>query len=225
MFFEDLNWMDIESYLAQDDRLIFITGATEQHAYLSLLTDIRIPKAIAAAVSQRTNVLVAPPLNFGVSPYFMEYPGTISLTQSTFDLIVTEIITGLVGHGFRRILILNGHGGNQFPSGVGELVENGRVQVKWHNWWQSDVAKAFMSEANIVGTHANWMENFPFTRVAESPSEEKPFIDPKSVTNGAIGRAELGDGSYGGVYEMPDAFMSGFFERVVAEIVELVERW
>ena len=225
MFFEDLNWMDVESYLAQDDRLIFITGATEQHAYLSLLTDIRIPKLLAAAVAQRTNVLVAPPLNFGVSPYFMEYPGTISLTQATFDLVVTEIITGLVGHGFKRILMLNGHGGNQFPSGVQQLVEAGKVQVKWHNWWQSEVAKAFIAEVGKVGTHANWMENFPFTRVAESPSGEKAFVDSSAVSNGKVGRAELGDGSYGGVYEMPDEVMSGFFDRVVREITEMIEQW
>ena len=47
----DLNWMDVERYLEQDDRIILITGATEQHAYLSLLTDIRIPQAIANAIA------------------------------------------------------------------------------------------------------------------------------------------------------------------------------
>jgi len=54
---------------------------------------------------------------------------------------------------------------------------------------------------------------------------EESFVDPKLVANGEVGRAELGDGSYGGVYEMPDTFMSGFFERVVEEIVGLVEMW
>jgi creatinine amidohydrolase len=45
MRLEDLNWMDVEKYLAQDDRLILVLGACEQHAYLSLLTDIKIPLA------------------------------------------------------------------------------------------------------------------------------------------------------------------------------------
>ena len=62
---EDLNWMGVESYLAADDRLILVLGATEQHGYLSLLTDIKIPLALADAASQSTGVLVAPPLNFG----------------------------------------------------------------------------------------------------------------------------------------------------------------
>ena len=45
MRFQDLNWMDVERYLETDNRIMLITGATEQHAYLSLLTDIRISLA------------------------------------------------------------------------------------------------------------------------------------------------------------------------------------
>ena len=67
MRFEDLNWMEMESYLHHDDRVILVTGACEQHAFLSLLTDIKIPLAIADAVSKKKGVVVAPPLNFGCS--------------------------------------------------------------------------------------------------------------------------------------------------------------
>ena len=74
MRLEDLNWMDVETYLQREDRLMLVTGATEQHAYLSLLTDIKIPLALADAASQVSGVLVAPPLNFGVSPYFRPTP-------------------------------------------------------------------------------------------------------------------------------------------------------
>ena len=47
MHLADLNWMDVRNYLLQDDRIILITGSTEQHGYLSLQTDLRIPRAIA----------------------------------------------------------------------------------------------------------------------------------------------------------------------------------
>ena len=46
---EDLNWMDVENYLKTDDRLMLVTGACEQHGYLSLLTDVKIPMALATA--------------------------------------------------------------------------------------------------------------------------------------------------------------------------------
>ncbi len=71
MRLEDLNWMDVEKYLEHEDRLMLVTGATEQHAYLSLLTDIKVPLALADAASQATGVQVAPPLNFGISTYFL----------------------------------------------------------------------------------------------------------------------------------------------------------
>src|SRR5574339_1139849 len=107
MRLEDLTWMDVEKYLQQDDRLMLVLGATEQHAYLSLLTDVKIPLALADAASQQTGVLVAPPLNFGVSPYFLAYPGTLSLRVSTLTAALEDIIRSAAGHGFRRILILN----------------------------------------------------------------------------------------------------------------------
>src|SRR5215207_8169342 len=100
MHFEDLNWMDVEHYLARDTRIILITGATEQHAYLSLFTDILIPSKIALAAAEREHVLIAPPLNFGLSTQFSEFPGTISLSQLTFETVLFEIVQSLFHQGF-----------------------------------------------------------------------------------------------------------------------------
>ena len=61
MRIEDLNWMDVEEYLKHDDRLILVLGTIEQHGYLSLATDVKIPMALADAASVKTGVLVAPP--------------------------------------------------------------------------------------------------------------------------------------------------------------------
>ena len=91
MRLEELNWMDVEAYLKKDDRIMLVLGACEQHAYLSLLTDVKIPMALADSASQQSGVLVGPPLNFGVSPYFLNYPGTISLRVSTFLDAVEDI--------------------------------------------------------------------------------------------------------------------------------------
>ena len=114
MLLEDLNWMDVEEYLKHDDRIIFVTGLCEQDGYLSLLTDVREPMAIATAAAEREQVLVAPPLTLGVSSYFTAYPGTISLSVETHNRAcsVREIVTDLHLQGFKRMLVLNGHGGN-----------------------------------------------------------------------------------------------------------------
>src|SRR5512137_608954 len=101
MRIDDLNWMDVEQYLKQDDRLILVVGACEQHGYLSLLADVKIPLALADAASKQTGVLVAPPLNFGASPYFLTYPGTLSLRLSTLMDTVEDILRSAYGQGFR----------------------------------------------------------------------------------------------------------------------------
>ena len=112
MRFEALNWFDIQNYLEGDDRLMVVVGSCEQHGYLSLLTDVKIPLALADAASQASGVLVAPTLNFGASPYFLAYPGTISLRITTLLDLVEDLLRSVYRHGFRRVLFLNGHGGN-----------------------------------------------------------------------------------------------------------------
>jgi creatinine amidohydrolase len=54
MRIEDLNWMDVEEYLKHDNRLMLVVGACEQHGYLSLLSDVKIPLALADAAAKQT---------------------------------------------------------------------------------------------------------------------------------------------------------------------------
>jgi len=137
MRFEELNWFDIENYLEGDDRLMLVLGACEQHGYLSLTTDALIPQALGDAASKQTGVLVAPPINFGASPYFLAYPGTLSLRLSTLLDLVEDLVRSAYGQGFRRILVLNGHGGNDGVRGrLYELAsELPDMQFAWYAWW------------------------------------------------------------------------------------------
>ena len=175
MRFEECNWMDIEEYLKKDDRVIVVIGACEQHAYLSLLTDVRIPLALADTISKETGVLIAPVVNFGISPYFLDYPGTISLRVSTLLSLVEDMISSLYRQGFRRFMILNGHGGNDPVKGrLNELLNKyENIKVNWYSWWQSHSVEAISSEKGLKPAHANWLEAFPFTKVTELPREMK----------------------------------------------------
>ena len=95
MRLSELNWFDVQSYLEIDDRIMVVLGSCEQHAYLSLQTDVKIPMAIADAASQQCGVLIAPPLNFGASPYFLAYPGTMSLRIETLINVGEDLIRSL----------------------------------------------------------------------------------------------------------------------------------
>lgn len=222
MQLQDLNWMDVDRYLSADDRIILVTGATEQHAYLSLMTDILIPLRIAQAVAEREHVLIAPPLNFGVSAMFATYPGTISLSQPVFDSVLTEIVQSLLYQGFGGFLIINGHGGNSLPSQVDDLRIEGHARITWYDWWSGAASLAFQAEHGLRLDHANWGENFPFNRVAEVPQEEKPPVNLGYLEAGRPVRDVLGDGSFGGPYQVDDALMWDLYERLVAEAAALV---
>lgn len=221
MRLQDLNWMDVERYLKEDDRIILITGSTEQHAYLSLMTDILIPQHIADAAAKRLNILVAPPLNFGVSFIFRDFPGTITLTRDVFDLVMFDMVESLAHHGFRRFYICNGHGGNSLPERVKSYPD---IQVVWYDWWRSPASAAYAQSHNLRILHANWGENFPFNRVAESPDNIKDMVNIGEIQTPKDARKILGDGSFGGMYEVNDSIMQGLFDTVVEEFAALIER-
>ncbi len=226
MRFEDMNWMQVEEYLKQDDRVILVLGACEQHGYLSLLTDIRIPMALADAAGQQSGVVVAPPLNFGVSPYFLAYPGTISLRVSTFIEVLEDVIRSLYGQGFRRFLVLNGHGGND--SARVRLTELSNelegLKTSWYAWWTTPTVKRFAEERGLLPEHASWMEAFSFTRVAELPDEVKSPAEPTArILNAAETRQRNGDGMYGGAYQTDVKWMDELFELCLADVLPLLD--
>jgi creatinine amidohydrolase len=225
MRFEELNWMDVEAYLKKDDRLMLVLGACEQHGYLSLLSDSRIPLALADAASKESGVLVAPALNFGVSPHFMTYPGTISLKIGTYLLVVEDIVRSVVGHGFRRLLVVNGHGGNTpVATRLTELCnELPELKVGWYAWWTAPSVAAVAEKHGLKPYHAAWSEAFAFTRVAELPAGEKAPAVGKPVGSAAEYRELYGDGVFGGAYQAEDAVMDEVFNAAVKDVVRLLK--
>ena len=226
MRFEDLTWMDVERYLEHDDRLMLVLGSTEQHAYLSLLTDIKVPLALADAASQQAGVLVAPPLNFGASPYFLAYPGTLSLRLGTLNAAVEDIVRSAAGYGFRRILVLNGHGGNTPTRHHLNDVINSLPNVKldWYDWWQSHSIEAVAQRHNIKPSHANWLEAFPFTIIDEPPDEPKvPPNVPSAIMDAQTAREVYGDGSFGGPYVAREEIVHEMFAAALEDILQLLK--
>lgn len=225
MRIEDLNWMDVENYLTQDDRLMLVLGATEQHGYLSLLSDVKIPLALADTASHQTGVLVAPPVNFGCSPYFLEYPGTLSLRLTTLLDVMEDLVRSAFRQGFRRFLLLNGHGGNDPVRGrmyelVNDLVG---LHIAWYSWWQAQSVQQVASVHGLKPSHANWLEAFPFTRITDLPEGEKqpPFVP--GLMNAAEARQVYGDGSFGGYYWASDEVMEELFRAALADILQLLK--
>jgi creatinine amidohydrolase len=224
MRFEDLSWFDVESYLAEEDRLMLVLGACEQHGYLSLLTDAKIPIALADAASQQTGVLVAPPLNFGASPYFLKFPGTLSLRAQTLLDLVEDLVRSSYGHGFRRLLVLNGHGGND-PARL-RLYELANqlpgLRLAWYAWWQSHSIEAVAQRHQLRPYHASWLEAFSFTKVGDLPGGEKTPPRVPGLVGAEEARQVYGDGVFGGKYEVDEAIMHELFSAALGDVLQLL---
>ena len=139
MKISEMNWMQVEAYLKNDDRAIVPLGSTEQHAYLSLSVDSILAERVAVEAAEPLGVPVFPVVAYGITPYFRAYPGTVNLRVETYLRIVQDILDSLAHSGFRRILLVNGHGGNAPANtfAIEWMADHPNVHVKYHEWWHA----------------------------------------------------------------------------------------
>jgi creatinine amidohydrolase len=218
----ELNWMQLEEYLERDDRIVLPLGSTEQHAFLSLGTDAILAERVSVEAAKPLGVPVLPALAYGVCPSFAAYPGSPSLALDTYAAVLGELIASLRGQGFRRLLLVNGHGGNTPAAGRVRAED-----VLWHDWWRAPRISAVMHEIDRVGAHASWIENFPWTRLGgvAVPAEPKPAIEREQLRglDPHETRRLLGDGTFGGAYAYPDEDMLRVWRAGVDEVRGLLE--
>ena len=229
MRIRDRNWMQIEQYLTHDDRAVLPLGCTEQHAYLSLSVDSILSEQVALDAAEPLGIPVFPVVPYGPTASFMAYPGTVSLQLKTYLALVRDVLDSMVTHGFKRILIVNGHGGNQPAANLIETMmqENTEIEIKFHSWWRAPKTWAKVQQIDPMASHASWMENFPITRLpgVAQPAEQRPMVDYSNLASMTPqeARALIGDGNFGGYYQKPDDVMDALWRVAVAETRELLE--
>lgn len=218
-----MNWSDVARRAEIDDRCVLPIGSVEQHAHLSLATDAILAEKVAVEAAEPLGVPVFPVLPYGLAASFVDFPGTISLRLSTWCGLIEDLLEGMWRSGFRRITIVNGHGGNSPVATIAaEWLDRRRgAEVKLHDWWRAPKTWAKVMEIDSEASHASWMESFPWTRVADAPqpAEKKPEVDRAALARIDPGarRRLLGDGNYHGLYRRPDDDMTAIWEVAVAE--------
>jgi len=224
----DLNWFQLEEYLAGDDRIVLPIGSTEQHAYLSLETDNILAERMAAEAAEPLGVPVLPVLAYGLTPSFGAYPGSPTLRAATLVAVVQDLLDSLHAQGFGRFLIVNGHGGN-VPVDAARRewgAAHADAEVLFHNWWIAPRVWELVQDLDPGASHASWMENFPWTRLegVELPTGRKePLRQPLPAAPGTM-REVAGDGQYGGFYALPDEDVLRVWAAGVEETRELLDR-
>ena len=115
IFYERLKWPEIRE-AARDDKVIVIPFASiEQHGlHLPVDVDLRLAREVCVRAARRNpNCLVMTPMAFGFEPHHMAWPGTIDVDWDVLIRYGVCVVSSLARHGFRRILIINGHGSNR----------------------------------------------------------------------------------------------------------------
>jgi creatinine amidohydrolase len=229
----DCNWMQVEEYLGRDDRVVLPIGSTEQHAYLSLETDNILAERAAVEAAEPLGIPVLPVMPYGLTPSFAAFPGSPSLRVETLLAVLRDLLDSLHGQGFRRVLLVNGHGGNlPAVSLVREwAAAHSDAQAIFYSWWENEdfeeLTQRIDPETRYGNWHAAWLENFPWTRLdgVDVPEERKQVLDSRAyrVADPAGVRDLLGDGSFGGQYQRPDEEMLSIWDIVVARVREVLE--
>jgi len=115
MYLDRMNYVEVEEYLKKKDTIIIVTGSTENHGkHMPLGTDTFIPVKIMELFEEKYpgEAVIAPALPYGSTEDLKGFPGTVSVGPDLLTEILNRICDDLFEYGFRRFIIVNGHGGN-----------------------------------------------------------------------------------------------------------------
>lgn len=187
------SWPEVETYLESCKAVIVPLGSTEQHGPTGAIgTDALTAEAVALEVGKRTGVLVTPAQAFGMAEHHLGFAGTMSLQPSTLMGVMHDLVLSLARHGFQRVFVINGHGGNiattkaAFAQAHGTAASRGlavapHLRCRLANWF---MAGPVMKQArdlygNKEGHHATPSEIAVTLHVEPSlQSKQRPLPDP-----------------------------------------------
>lgn len=110
VWLHELTWEDVRDYLQSKDTILLPFGTTEQHGPAGPLgLDGYVAVSLAEDAALQAGVLAAPPLWYGDSSHHLDFHGTVSLRTETLMQIVYDMVRSLARHGFKHILLINGH--------------------------------------------------------------------------------------------------------------------
>jgi len=146
-----LCWQEFgELVPARIETVLLPAGSLEPHGVIPNGTDNLAPSAMALDIAERTNALIAPTLNYGVTAAMKAFPGAVSISEEAYGPFAEEILRNLADNRFRNIIVLNGHGGNTalLNQAATRVANAKRVRILVVNWWTlaDDLTKSVFGE-------------------------------------------------------------------------------
>ena len=187
----DCSTTDAADRLAAADVALLPTGATEQHGpHLPLGTDTRAALGVIERLD-REDAVVLPPLAVGVSDHHRQFSGTLSVSPETFESYVREVVESLAAHGLEKVVVVNGHGGNDdaLRRAARRLRQAETAFVVPWNWW-----------SNLADEHEALFGRDHVGHAGAAETSVVSALAPSLVDGERVGEADAGAGDVWGVH-------------------------
>ena len=182
---ERINWMEFAEWVPSRIQTVLLPlGTLEAHGAIANGTDIIAPVAIARAIADRVNAMIAPVVPYGFTGVLDAYPGSFTIPEESYRSYVRAVVTGLARNKFRNIIMLNGHGGGQTAILSALAQEVGRdtnTRILVVNWWSycSDVCQEVFGQD---GGHAGNTETAFMMAVDPGLVQKERYTGPEMAT-------------------------------------------
>ncbi|MFX0108664.1 MAG: creatininase family protein [Candidatus Hodarchaeota archaeon] len=179
-----MTWPEVERILKETDIALVPIGSTEQHGpALPVDNDhfiaTEFSKRVAEVLWNDIKVVVAPTIAYGYSPHHMQFKGTITVNESTLAGLIADVCSSLAHHGFKKIIIMNGHGGNStaISNALHTMQGNVSAEVFSIDWWTVAMDKVPDLFSQPV-FHACDMETSVGWHLGQRVAEDKRIDEP-----------------------------------------------
>jgi creatinine amidohydrolase len=182
---ERINWMEFREWVPDKINTVLLPlGTLEAHGVTANGTDIIAPVAMARAIADRVNAMIAPVVPYGFTGILDSYPGGFTIPEDVYRAYVRAVLQGLARNQFRTIIILNGHGGGQTAILTALTQEVGRetnTRILAVNWWSycGDVCQEVFGEN---GGHAGNTETAYMLAVDPGLVDKKRYTGEEMAT-------------------------------------------
>jgi creatinine amidohydrolase len=149
---DDINWMQFKEWVPKRiDTVLVTVGTLEPHGVINNGADNTAPIAIARTIADDVNAMIAPHVPYGVTGAMAPYPGALHIPEEVFRGYMRAVLDGMAKNGFRKIVILNGHGGPQtaiLEALARDIAFAHDVETLTINWWSlcSDITQDVFGE-------------------------------------------------------------------------------
>ncbi len=232
---ENITWEEFDKIRESVNTVILPIGSIEAHGrHLPLGTDVFAPVEIAERIEVKlrekgTEILIAPPIWYGHSFVLNVFPGTINVKADTLRRYVRDIIEEFAEDGFRKVILLNGHGGNYYPlvEACEDVAEEYEVEIWLINWW-IDFREDILSICSSQG-HAGEDETSVIMAIKPELVRIEKAVGEKRTSKVRIIRKDIGlelfpdgvnDNPKGATKEKGEAILDVISEKIARLILE-----